>query len=99
MRSAYFAEKHAAWLLEVEVVDKAITPKKAKKHAAYVAEITEKYRHIVPGLEVKWKDECSQYNYSCTNYEGTVTERAKLDYCYVLCTDGKTRSVNVKDLL
>lgn len=98
-KSADYAKNHAAWLLEVQTVNRSIVAKMADERAAYVAMMTEKYGHIVPGLEVKWKDENFQYGYSCNHYKGTVTERNKIDYCYVLCTDGKTRSVNVTQLL
>jgi len=98
-RSANFAEKHTSWLLEVETVNKAIAAQRADEAAAYVAEMTEKYAHVVPGLEVKWKEEYWQYNYNCENYKGIVTERSSLEYCYVMCTDGKLRSVKVKELL
>ena len=98
-RSADFAKRNAAWLLEVQTVNRSIVAKMADERAAYVAMMTEKYGHIVPGVQVKWKDENFQYNYSCTHYKGTVTERSSIEYCYVLCTDGKTRSANVTQLL
>ena len=98
-KSANYDKNHAAWLLEVETVNKAIVAELAKERAAYIAMMTEKYAHVVPGLEVKWKDESWQNNYNCNNYKGTVTERISIDYCYVMCTDGKIHSVKVKELL
>ena len=99
-RSADFAEKNAAWLLEVETVNKAIAEERAREEAAYIAEMTEKYAHVVPGLLVKWKVvDCQYGGYNSNSYEGTVTERNSIDYCYVMCTDGKIHSVKVKDLL
>lgn len=98
-KSAEYAQKNAAWLLEVETVDKAIAKERAKEEAAYIAMMTEKYAHVVPGLEVEWKDESWQYNYNCTYYKGTVTERESLDYCYVMCTDGKIHGVKVTEIL
>ena len=99
-KSADYAEKNARWLLEVQTVNKAIAEERAKEEAAYIAMMTEKYAHVVPGLQVKWKVVDCQYGaYNSNSYEGTVTQRNSINYCYVMCADGKIHSVKVEDLL
>jgi hypothetical protein len=98
-RSENYAENNAAWLSQVKIFDAELAEEKAKAEAVYIAEMTAKYAHIVPGLLVKWKVvDCQYGGYNSNSYEGTVVSTSPGFYCLVHCTDGHDRSVKMEDL-